>query len=549
MTQDYRWLNPYSQQFLEADYLLKGQTLDERVDIICKAIDAKLKGKLVIGEKIKENIKKGWYSLSTPVWANFGTDRGFPISCYGSHVEDKMESILYANAEVGMMTKYGGGTAAYFGDLRSRGTPIKNNGISSGAVHFMQMFDSQMQVISQGSTRRGNFAAYLPIDHSDIMEFLKIKSEGFLIQDLSFGVCVPDYWLQEMVDGDSDKRKIWAKVLEVRSNVGYPYIFFTDNVNKNTANVYKDKKMKIEHSNLCAEIALPTSETESFVCCLASMNLLHYDEWKATDAVELLTYVLDAVMEEFIEKSEGVMFMERAHRFAKNHRAIGIGVLGWHSLLQSKMVAFESMEAKLLNTEIFKLIKKKTYSASEVLSTLYGEPELLKGYGRRNTTTMAIAPTKSSAFILGQVSEGIEPHKANYYIKDLAKGKFSIRNVHLVELLNFKGKNTEDVWESILKNRGSVSQLHFLSENEKNVFKTFEEISPKEIIIQASARQKYIDQGQSLNLMIHPKSPIKEVNALILEAWKLGVKTLYYQIGINAAQELSSILTCTSCES
>lgn len=549
MTSDYRWLNSYSKQFLESDYLVAGQTLDERVDIICKAADAKLKGKLVIGDKLKENIKKGWYSLSTPIWANFGTDRGLPISCFSSHISDNMESILYTNAEVGMMTKFGGGTAAYFGDLRGRGVPIRNNGYSSGAVHFMQMFDSQMQVISQGSTRRGNFAAYLPIDHPDIMEFLKIKSEGFVIQDLSFGVCVPDAWLQSMVDGDSDKRKIWARVLEVRSNVGYPYIFFTGNVNNNTVDVYQDKGMKITHSNLCSEIMLPTSNQESFVCDLSSMNLLHYDEWKDTDAVEILTYFLDAVMEEFIDKSNGIMFMERANRFAKNHRALGIGVLGWHSLLQSKMIPFESMEAKFLNTEIFKLLKEKTYKASADLASIYGEPELLKGYGRRNTTTMAIAPTKSSAFILGQVSEGIEPHKSNYYIKDLAKGKFSIKNTHLLELLESRGQSTPEIWESILKNKGSVQHLDVLTPEEKAVFKTFQEISPKEIIIQASARQKFIDQGQSLNLMIHPKTPVKDVNALVLEAWKLGVKALYYQISINAAQELTNILSCSSCES
>ena len=545
---DYRWFNDYSKQFMEQGYLLPGQSLEERVDVICKGVDEILG--LDIGHRIKENIKRGWYSFSTPVWSNFRTDRGLPISCFGSFIEDDMGSILYTNSEVGMMTKHGGGTSAYFGDLRGRGSPIKSNGFSSGSVHFMQMFDTQMQIISQGSTRRGNLAAYLPIDHPDIEEFLKIKSEGFFIQDLSFGVCVSNNWLSEMIEGDIKKRQIWAKVLESRSNVGYPYIFFIDNANDNTVDVYRDKNLKIHHSNLCTEISLPNSKDESFVCNLSSMNLLYYDEWKDTDAVELLVFLLDAVMSEFIKKSENIPFMSRTNIFAKRHRALGIGCLGWHSFLQSKMIPFESMDAKLLNVEIIKNIKERAYKASEKLAYMYGEPELLEGYGRRNTTLLAIAPTKSSAFILGQVSEGIEPNKSNYYIKDLAKGKFSIRNKYLEDILEDKGKNNPEVWSSILMNRGSVQHLECLSDYEKEVFKTFEEISPKEVIIQASQRQKYIDQGQSINLMIHPKTPVKDVNALILEAWRLGIKSLYYQISVNAAQEFSrNILSCSSCES
>lgn len=545
---DYRWLNQNSLSFLQADYLLPNQTLDERVDIICQNVD-RILGKS-IGHRIKENLKKGWYSLSTPIWANFGTSRGMPISCFGSTIDDTMESILYTHAEVGMMTKIGGGTSAYFGNLRGRGTEIKNNGQSSGAVHFMQMFDTQINLISQGKVRRGNFAAYLQIDHPDILEFLQIKHEGSKIQDLSFGVCVSDEWMWSMKDGDPEKRKIWAKVLECRSNVGYPYIVFIDNANNGTVDVYKDKGLKITHSNLCSEIMLYDSSEESFVCNLASMNILHFDEWKDTDAVELLVYLLDAVMTEFIEKGKNVRFLERAVRFAERQRALGIGWLGWHSYLQSKMIPFESMEAMFHNVEIAKTIHDQAYAASEKLAQEYGEPELLKGYGRRNTTLLAIAPTKSSAFILGQVSEGIEPHRANYYIKDLAKGKFSVKNPYLVELLEKNGHNTDEVWMSILMNKGSVQHLSFLSQREKDVFKTFEEISPREIVILAAQRQKYIDQGQSLNLMIHPKTPVKEVNQLFLLAWELGVKSLYYQISVNAAQEFSqSILRCSSCES
>lgn len=549
MNSKYRWLTEMSQQFLERDYLVKGQTVDQRVDMICDTAEKILK-KPGFAAAFKENIQKGWYSLSTPVWTNFGNDRGLPISCFGSYIADTMESIAFTWAEVCMMTKMGGGTSGYFGDLRHRGSTIKDNGESSGAVHFMQAFDNLINVVSQGKTRRGNFATYLPIDHPDIEEFLKIRTEGFAIQDLSYGVCVPDAWMEEMIEGDAQKRKIWAKVLESRSNTGYPYIFFVDNANNNTVDCYKDGENRINNSNLCCEIMLPNNEEESFVCCLSSMNILHYDEWKDTNAVELMVCFLDAVMEEFIEKASKIEFMQRTVNFAKRHRALGIGWLGWHSYLQSKMIPWESMEAKFANVEIAKNIKTQAYEASAKLAQEYGEPDVCKGYGRRNSTLLAIAPTKSSAFIIGQVSEGIEPDKTNYYIKDLQKGKYTIKNLYLDKLLKEKGKDTEEIYNSILSSGGSVQHLSFLSENEKAVFKTFAEISPKEIVIQAAQRQKYVDQGQSLNLMIHPSVSIKDVNALVIEAWRLGIKSLYYQHSVNAAQSFTrSILSCANCES
>jgi len=548
MENKYRWLTSESETFLQRDYLLAGQTLDERVNIICAEAERRL-GIKDFGKRFKENIQKGWYSLSTPVWTNYGTNRGLPISCFGSFVDDNMESILHSIAEVGMMTKMGGGTSAYFGKLRPRGSEIKDNGQSAGSVHQMQLFDKLITVVSQGKTRRGNFAAYLDIDHEDIMEFLTIRGEGSPIQDLSFGVCVPSQWLKEMKEGDAQKRKVWAKVLQIRAEFGYPYIQFTDNANNNTVDVYKDKNKKIYASNLCSEIMLPSNEEESFVCCLSSMNLLHFDEWYETDAVKMMVYFLDTVMEEFIEKASKIKFMERAVNFAKNHRALGLGRLGWHSYLQSKMIPFESLEAKLYNVKIAKFIKEQSYEASAELAQMFGEPEMLKGYGRRNTTLNADAPTKSSAFILGQVSESNEPAKANYYIKDLAKIKFTVKNPYLEALLIEKDKNTQDVWNSILMNAGSVQHLDFLSDHEKLVFKTFAEISQREVIIQASQRQKYIDQGQSLNLMVHPSIPTKDVNSLMLEAEELGIKALYYQYSVNAAQAFArDLLGCSSCE-
>jgi ribonucleoside-diphosphate reductase alpha chain len=299
----------------------------------------------------------------------------------------------------------------------------------------------------------------------------------------------------------------------------------------------------------CSEICLSNSEDESFVCDLSSLNLEKWDEMKDTDAVETLVYFLDAVMSEFIKKTEGTQFMEAPHKFAVNQRALGVGVLGWHSLLQSKMIPFESFDAKMLNVSVWKEIRTRADKASEQLAALFGEPELLKGYGRRNSTTLAVAPTTSSSFILGQVSQSIEPLNSNYYSKDLAKGRFSYKNPHLIDLLKEKKQNTDEVWKSILEHGGSVQHLDFLSEQEKDVFKTFEEISQKEIVIQAAQRQKYIDQAQSLNLMIPHDAKPKDVNELLIFGWEQGIKTFYYQRSSNPAAKLArNILTCKSCE-
>jgi ribonucleoside-diphosphate reductase alpha chain len=552
LSQEYVWLNELSQQFLEKDYLLPGQTLPERVSII-RGTFAKYAGDSR-ADKFVDYYKKGFYSLATPIQANYGTDRGLPISCNGSYAPDTMKGISYAIAEIAMMSKYGAGTSIYLGDLRHRGAVVRNNGFSSGPVHFASWFDRTLNVANQGGLRRGNGVASLPVDHPNIEEFLTIRSEGSPIQDLSFGVCVPNYWMREMIGGDVDKRKIWVKVLQSRANTGYPYIFFTDNANDNSP--YTGSAYRINSSNLCQEVCLPANDKESFVCCLASMNILHFDEWKYTDAVEILTWFLDSVLEEYITRLSAPEFdddfMGRALLFAKRHRAIGIGWLGWHSYLQSKSIPFESFEAKLLNVQVAQVIQEKSYKASEEIGAQFGVPEVCRELGltRRNTTCQAIAPTKSSAFIFGQVSEGIEPHRSNIVVKALAKGQFTIKNKHLEALLESKGENTPEVWSSILKHAGSVQHLDILNDHEKSVFKTFQEISPKEVIIQAAARQKFIDQGQSLNLLIHPSVPVKDVNALMIFAWEQGIKSLYYQFSVNAAQEASrDILTCASCES
>jgi len=543
------WKNTESEQVLNRGYLLKGETVEGAIERVCAAA-AKRLYRPELKEAFQEMIERGWMSLSSPIWANMGTERGLPISCFNVHVPDNIEGITHKLGEVIMQTKIGGGTSAYFGDLRARGSAVTDNGKSSGAVSFMRLFDTAMDTISQGGVRRGAFAAYMDIDHEDIEEFLQIKDIGHPIQNLFSGVCVPDYWMQDMIDGDMDKREIWAKILQSRQQKGLPYIFFSDNVNLNKPQVYKDKNLRINASNLCSEIMLPSTEDESFICCLSSMNLELYDEWKDTDAVRLAIFFLDAVLQEFIEKTEGNHFLACANRFAKRHRALGLGVLGWHSYLQKNMIPFEGMKAKQLTSQIFKVIQDKSEKATQELAMIYGEPEILKGYGRRNTTLLAIAPTTSSSAILGQSSPGIEPFSSNYYKAGLAKGNFMRKNKYLKVLLEEKGIDNEETWRTIMLNHGSVQHMSELTDLEKDVFKTFKEISQLEIIQQASIRQKYVDQSQSLNLNIPSNLPVKEVNKLLIEAWKLGIKTLYYQRSQSVSKELvTSLVSCSSCES
>ncbi len=545
---DIWWLNEESEQMLNRGYLLKGETVEGAIDRITTAA-AKRLYKPELQPAFKEMIVKGWISFSSPVWANMGTQRGLPISCFNVHVPDNIEGITGKLGEVIMQTKIGGGTSGYFGELRNRGTAVTDNGKSSGAVSFMKLFDTAMDVVSQGGVRRGAFAAYLDIDHGDIEEFLSIKDIGSPIQNLFTGVCVPDYWMQDMIDGDTDKRKVWARVLESRQQKGLPYIFFTDNVNRNKPQVYKDLGLMVNASNLCSEIMLPSTKDESFICCLSSMNLELFDEWKDTNAVKLAVYFLDAVLSEFIEKTADNFYLQGARNFAIRHRALGLGVLGYHSYLQKNMIPFESFQATQFNAKAFRHIREEAEAASRELANIYGEPELLKGYGMRNTTLMAVAPTTSSSAILGQTSPGIEPFASNYYKAGLAKGNFMRKNKYLAKLLEEKGLDNEETWRTIMLNHGSVQHLEELTDDEKAVFKTFKEISPMEIVTQAAQRQQYIDQAQSLNLQIPSSMPVKDVNFVMIEAWKKGVKTLYYQRSSSVSKELMvNFVNCSSCE-
>lgn len=535
----YYWLNEESRTFLSRGYI--NETPEQRIHDIAVIAEKYLK---VDGfaEKFEDYMARGFYSLSTPVWINFGKQKGLPISCYGSNVDDNLDSILNAGREIGMMSKYGGGTSVYLGNIRPRGSSISTGGTADGPVHYARIYDTVVDVCKQSEARRGACAAWLPVEHPDVLEFLEIGGEGNPIQNLQFGISVTDKWIDDMKSGDPDKRKVWAKIIQKRNEFGYPYIMFKDNSNNNSP--YKELGMDITASNLCSEIQLPTDSFNSFVCCLGSLNLLHWDEIVETDAIETYTLFLNAVIDEFITKSKTMPGMGRAYKFASDHRAIGLGVLGWHSYLQSKLIEFESTEAKMINSRIFSIIKTRSEMASMDLCETKDVKSIREGYA--NTTLVAIAPTKSSSFIHGQVSMGIEPIKSNYFVKDLAKSKTVYKNPFLKEELAKYNLDTEEVWEDILKKDGSVQHLDFPT---KGVFKSFIEISPKEIIIQAATRQKFIDQAQSLNLMIDPSVPAKDINQLYLFAHEQGVKTLYYQFSVSSAQAFSrNILECASCE-
>lgn len=548
------WVNDDTRKFMSRGYLVEGETVEGRVGDIADAFITHLVKMGMshpdaenLGADLYDSISDGYMSLSSPIWANYGRERGLPISCNGSYIPDSIEGMKLKDAEIAVMTKHGSGTSAYLGDIRPRGTPVSAGGYADGVSLPAGMHEATIGLISQGNVRRGNIADYYPIEGDDFWEFIGFREEGSPIQNISLGVTVTDAFMKAVTKREPEPMKRWAAVLKKRFETGYPYIVFIDTVNKDKPECYKD--MPIYASNLCAEIALPSSVDESFVCCLSSMNLERYDKWIDTNAVEVAIYFLDTVIQEYIDKTEGMMFMEAPRRFAIRHRALGLGTLGYHSYLQGKMLPWDSNDAGRFNKESHKLIRERANKASNDLATWFGEPEVCKGTGRRNTTLMAIAPTTSSSFILGQVSPSIEPLASNYFTKDLAKGAFTYRNPVLGRVLESHGRNDEDAWISILDKGGSVQHLAFLTDNEREVFKTFSEISPIQVITQASIRQEFIDQSQSLNLMIHPDAPLKDVNELVFLAWGIGVKSLYYQRGTNPAQEaVKNIMHCSACE-
>ncbi len=532
------WLTIESLKTLQGGYLLEGETPRTAYRRVAKAASNML-GQIGLSmekhyeDKFFELMWNNWLCPSTPVLANMGTDRGLPISCFGSYVPDTLVGIMDSVKEVAMMSKYGGGTSGYFGDIRGAGAPVKGTGgMSNGTIAWLKIFDSMIASVSQGGVRRGAFAGYEPIEHKDASDFMRIRRpEGDPNRqclNLHHGVSIGDDFMQKVLDGSKKERKLWLDLLKTRSETGEPYIFFRDTANKADPEWYKKAGWSTKNSNLCTEIMLSVDNERSFVCCLSSLNIARWDEFKDTDTVFYSTIFLDAVMTEFIIKASKLEGMGKAVKFAKESRALGLGVLGWHTLLQEKEIAFDSFQAMQLNAEVFRKINSDTIKASEVLAKELGEPDLMKGFGRRNSHLVAVAPTASNSIISGNVSPGIEPIAANAYVKKTAKGVFIQYNPTLKKLLASKGKDDEDTWKSIVKNEGSVQHLSILSKEEKEVFLTAREINQYAIVKQAAQRQKWIDQGQSVNLFFASNSDPKYINGVHIAAWKEGLKSLYY---------------------
>lgn len=507
-----------------------------------------------------EAIWKNWMCPASPVLSNLGTNRGLPISCYGNDTGDSIKRIMECALELAMLSKNSGGVGMNWSRIRPRGSLIKNgaNGTTEGIIPFAKIYDSTVNGISQGSTRRGAASGNLNIEHGDWHEFVRMRRpEGDINRqcgNLHHCTVINDSFMDKIISGDHDARAKWSELMRARMETGEPYIMFKDNVNKTNPAGYKNSNLEVDMTNICSEITLHTDDDHSFICCLSSANLARYDEWKnakikGLTLPEIMTVFLNAVLDEFIEKGSEIFGLEKVVRHAKKGRAIGIGVLGWHSLLQSKNMPFESFPSMMLNAEIFKFIKENASAMSKKLAQKCGEPEWCKGTGEYNSHLLAVAPTRSNSIISGDVSAGIEPIIANAYVDKTAKGTFIRKNPHLMILLDRYGKNTDKIWKDIARKHGSVQHLDFLTEDEKSVFKTAYEINQMALIQQASQRQKFICQSQSLNLFFPVDVKPSYFNEVHLEAWKMGVKTLYYcrsKAGIQAdiANRNDECLSC-----
>ena len=513
-------------------YLMPGETPRKAYKRVANAVADRL-NRPDLANKFFKYIWNGWIGLASPVLSNTGTDRGLPISCFGIDTPDSVRGIGLTNAELMRLTSYGGGVGISLSRIRGRGAEITGNGQSEGIVPWAKIYDSTIIATNQGSVRRGAASVNLDINHIDVKEFMQIRrpkgDPNRQCLNLHQAVVVDDAFMKRLQDRDSEAMSLWLEILKSRVETGEPYIMFKDNVNKDNPLAYRMNNLDVSMTNICTEITLHTDEEHSFICCLSSLNLAKYDEWKNTDVVEIATYFLDGVMEEFIQKTNGKDSMVRTHRSAKKGRALGLGVMGWHTFLQQKNLAFNSIGATAWTHTIFSDIKIKAEAASRQMALEYGEPTWCKGTGMRNTHLLAIAPTVSNSRI-NNCSAGIEPQPANIYVFNGAKGTFIVKNPELEKLLVEKKHNTTRVWDQIMGDNGSVMGLSndILTEDEKEVFMTFPEINQLALVQQAATRQKYIDQTQSLNLAFDPTDSPKWINQVHLEAWKLGVKTLYY---------------------
>ena len=527
------WMDEVSLATISKGYLLPNETPKKAYRRVASAAAMRLK-KPELENKFYKILWNGWLGLASPVFSNMGTDRGLPISCFGIDTPDSIRGISLTNAELMKLTSQGGGVGISVSRIRPRGTSISGNGKSEGVVPWCKIYDSAIIATNQGSVRRGAASVNLDINHPDIGEYLQIRrpkgDPNRQCLNLHQCVVVDDPFMRKLESRDQEAMSLWAEILKSRMETGEPYVMFKDNVNKSNPVAYMMNNLDVTMTNICTEITLFTDEEHSFICCLSSLNLAKYDEWKDTDTVEMSTWFLDGVMQEFIDKSQGRDSLQRTHNHAKKGRALGLGVVGWHTFLQQKGMPFNSIASTAYTHNIFSDIKNKAEKASLDLAQQYGEPVWCKGTGMRNTHLMAIAPTVSNSVILGGISAGIEPLPANIYTFNGAKGTFIRKNKVLEGILESKKENKNKWWDQMLEDGGSVQNLpdNVLTPGEKELFLTFPEINQLELIRQAAIRQRYLDQTQSLNLSFDPSDSPKWINQVHMEAWKLGIKTLYY---------------------
>ena len=543
-------------------YLLQDESPKEAYVRVSKTVARRLY-KPELADTFFEYIWKGWLCLASPVLSNTGTDRGLPISCFGIDVADSIADIGSKNLEMMLLAKHGGGVGIGINQIRHAGSKITGNGTSDGVVPFCKIYDSTILATNQGSVRRGAASLNLNIEHGDFLDWLEIREPKGDVnrQSLNIHQCaiVGDKFMRRLEVGDKEARNKWSKLIQKRKATGEPYILFKGNTNKANPTAYKQNSLKVHMTNICSEIALHTDESHSFVCCLSSLNLTKYDEWKDTNLIYDSVWFLDGVMEEFIHRAKGLRGFENSVRSAQKGRALGLGVLGWHTYLQEKGIPFEGLLSQYETRRIFSQIKIESDRASRNLAETYGEPLWCVGTGMRNTHTRAIAPTVSNSKLSGNISPGIEPWAANVFTEQSAKGTFIRKNPTLIKFLRKHKINTEKIWDKILKDGGSVQDIDELNDltfnNDipaKEVFKTFKEINQLELVNQAGIRQQYIDQSVSLNLAFPSEASPKWINKVHMDAWKKGIKTLYYMrtesvlrgdIAANAMDE-----ECLSCD-
>ena len=512
-------------------YLLEDETPADAYKRVCKTVARRL-NRPELCDIFYEYIWNGWLCLASPVLSNTGTDRGLPISCFGIDVADSIHDIGTKNLEMMLLAKHGGGVGIGINQIRPAGAKITGNGTSDGVVPFCKIYDSTILATNQGSVRRGAASVNINIDHPDFEEWLEIREPKGDVnrQSLNLHQCavVGDKFMRRLTSGDGEARKRWGKLLQKRKATGEPYVLFKGNTNKNNPPAYKDNALKVHMTNICSEIVLHTDENHSFVCCLSSLNLAKYDEWKNTNIIYDSIWFLDGVLEEFIQRAKYRKGFENAVRAAEKGRALGLGVLGWHTYLQEKGLPFEGLLSQYETRRIFSQIKIESERASMALADAYGEPLWCVGTGFRNTHLRAIAPTVSNSKLSGNISPGIEPWAANVFTEQSAKGTFIRKNPTLVKVLEKQNINTKETWDKILADGGSVQDIQQLDEDTKEVFKTFKEINQLELVRQAGIRQQYIDQSVSLNLAFPSEASPKWINQVHLDAWKKGIKTLYY---------------------